>query len=225
MKTTLGHAHASRTAGWTLIELLIGVTILTIVAGTVGMVVSSGQGAYSQDFVNSQVDAVGRRTIDFIAGELIDADRSSIVLLPGGPVGATSVEYQRGQGWGGALVTTPTRSLRLELMPGELDDGIDNNGNGLIDECRVVFTPDVDGAPGVSVTRANWVRGLLEGELPNGVDDNGNGVADEGGLFLTFDPDTGMFTAQLTLERITSEGRLVTRTVRTSVRVRNERSN
>jgi len=211
-----------RRAGLTLIELLIGVVILSLLLGTMGVAVSSSQGAYAQDLVSSHVDALARRAVDHLADELIVADRSSVVLAPVAPFGASSVTYERGQGYGGGLVTSPTRRLQLVLMPNEIDDGIDNDGNGLIDECRLVFTPDVVGAPGLLVSRVNYVRELLEGELPNGLDDNGNGVADEGGLFMTFDPVSGMFTAQLTLERIGGDGRLITRTLETAVRVRND---
>ena len=216
---------AGKRAGLTLIELMIGVVVLSLLLGTMGVVVSSSQGAYAQDLVSSHVDALARRTLDQLAGELIVADRSSVVLTPDPTFGAWSVDYQRGQGWGGGLVTSPKSNLQLVLMPNELDDGIDNDGNGLIDECRIIFTPDVVGAPGLSVSRVNYVRELLEGELPNGLDDNGNGVADEGGLFMTFDADSGMFTAQLTLERVGSDGRLVTRTLETAVRVRNDSTN
>lgn len=214
--------HARGRAGFTLVELLLSAVVLVMIVGVLGIAVTTSSGAYEQDALNSQANAMVRRTIDHLADELLAADRSSVVLAPGAPFGATSISYRRGQGWGGALVTTPTRNLRLELMPGELDDGLDNDGNGLIDECRVVFTPDADTAPARTVTRANWVRELLEGELPNGLDDNGNGVVDEGGLFLTFDPTTGLLTAELTLERLDRHGRLVTRTARTSVRVRND---
>ncbi len=222
MKQILEYGSRARRSGFTLVEVLVSAVVLSILAGVLGIAVLTSGGAYEQDFLNSHVDTVVRRTIDHVSLELIDADRSSIVLAPGAPFASTSVDYRRGQGWGGALVTSPTRQLRLEYMPGEIDDGLDNDGNGLVDECRIVFTPDLDTVPGMTVTRANWVRELLEGELPNGIDDNGNGVADEGGLFMTFDAATGIFTAEVTLERMTREGRLVTRTARTSVRVRND---
>lgn len=217
MKRNLG-----QTSGFTLVELLISAVIIGMMVGVLGLTITTSSGAYTQDFLNSHVDSIVRRTIDHATVELITADRSSVAIAPPAPFGATSIEYRRGMGFGGGLVTSPTRRLELQLMPGELDDGIDNDGNGLVDECRVVFTPDLDGAPGMTVTRANYVRELLEGELPNGIDDNGNGVADEGGLFITFDPATGLATVELTLERISTEGRFVTRTARTSVRVRND---
>jgi len=215
-------AGRTATAGYSLVEVMIALVVMSFLLGALALVTMSGRGTYEQDFLNSNVDALVRRTIAHVADELLDADRSTIALDPGAPFPSTGLDYRRGLGWGGALLTSPTRRLRLEYMPGEVDDGLDNNGNGLIDECRVVFTPDFDNEPGLTVTRANWVRELLEGELPNGVDDNGNGVADEGGFFVTFDPATGLFTAALTLERRNREGRLVTRTARTSVRVRND---
>lgn len=222
MKRLHRAALRATSRGYTLVEVMISLVVLAMLLGVMALVTMSSRGAYEQDFLNSSVDSLARRAIAHVADELLDADRSTIVLDPGAPFPSTGLDYRRGLGWAGGLLTTPTRRLTLQYMPGEVDDGVDNNGNGLIDECRLVFTPDVDTAPGLTVTRTNWVRELLEGELPNGVDDNGNGAVDEGGLFVTFDPATGIFTAALTLERRNREGQLVTRTARTSVRVRND---
>ena len=106
-------------------------------------------------------------------------------------------------------------------MPGELDNGVDDNGNGLVDECRIEFQPDVVGDPGLVIGWGSFVREYLEGEIPNGVDDNGNGLVDERGLCLTYDNASGVLTVRLTLERLDPLGRPLTRTVETAVQVRN----
>ena len=66
------------------------------------------------------------------------------------------------------------------------------------------------------------VREYLEGEVPNGADDNGNGIVDENGLCMTWDANSNLLTIMLTLERVSPNGGLTTRTVQTSVQVRND---
>ena len=77
-----------------------------------------------------------------------------------------------------------TQGQRFEFVydPDEVDDGQDNNGNGLIDEGRIVWTRNVGAPDERSVVLCHQVREYLEGEVPNGLDDNGNGLVDEKGL-------------------------------------------
>ena len=90
------------------------------------------------------------RLIDRIGREFLAASRSSLVLTPptafGGVPddGGIQADYRPATGFaGGALQLDPLHSIRLVYAPGEIDDGLDNNGNGLVDECRIVILPDV----------------------------------------------------------------------------------
>jgi len=223
LRTIGRRAAALDRRGLTLVEVLITALILIMLVGAVGLTVKSGSGAYSQGVSTAEVEAQARRMVDRIARELLDADRSSLLLAPPAPFGATSIDYNRCEGYAaGAMLVGPTRRIRLVLQPGELDNGIDDNGNGLVDECRLELLPDAFGEPDQVVGWGGFVREYLEGELPNGVDDNGNGLVDERGLCLTYDSTRGVLTVRLTLERLDPLQRPITRTVETAVEVRND---
>jgi hypothetical protein len=209
--------------GLTMVEVLFTVLILAMLVGALGMTVQSGSGAYSQGVSTADVEAQARRMVERISRELLDADRSSLVLAPPAPFAATSVDYARCEGYAaGAMLVGPTRRIRMVLQAGEIDNGIDDNGNGLIDERRIELLPDVLGQPGQVVGWGGFVREFLEGELPNGIDDNGNGLVDERGLCLSYDAARGVMTVRVTLERMDPLRRMLTRTVETAVAVRND---
>ncbi len=63
------------------------------------------------------------------------------------------------------------------------------------------------------------VREHLEGEIDNGADDNGNGLIDEGGLSFSLAGKT--LTIRLTIQGIHPKGQLISRTLETSLTLRN----
>jgi hypothetical protein len=119
-----------------------------------------------------------------------------------------------------APVWGPPERLLLEYSPGEVDDGIDNNQNGLVDECRVVWLENPDTVNERRTVLCNWVRETLEGETPgNNADENGNGLDDEPGL--CFDFDGNRVTIRLTVERLSPEGFSIMRTLERTISFRN----
>ncbi len=208
-------------SGSTMLEVLVAIGVLALLMGAVGNTVLHGGNAFKQGLGNAVLEGQARRLLDRISAEFSDVDRSSLAPNPVAPFWASTVNYARCQGWaGGAMVVGPTRSLRFALAGGEVDNGIDDNGNGVIDERSVLLVPDT-GTPAVRIALGEYVRELAEGELPNGADDNGNGLIDEAGLFFLHDGN-GTLSISLTLERPDAWGRLVTRTLRTAVRMRND---
>ena len=89
----------------------------------------------------------------------------------------------------------------------------------LIDECEAVLVMDENGPDEQTIVLAHEIREFLEGETQNGLDDNGNGLVDERGL--CFERTGDDLALRLTLESRDREGRLVTRTLETSVYPRN----
>ncbi len=65
----------------------------------------------------------------------------------------------------------------------------------------------------------NGVCRFLQGETQNSADDNGNGLEDEPGL--CFDIEGGALNVRLSVARLDSNGQQVTRTVETSIALRN----
>ena len=132
----------------------------------------------------------------------------------------SSVEFRTCTGVaGGAATWTNDKRIAFAYDPGEVDDGLDNDGDGLADEGQLVLTLDVGLATEQSVVLTSYVRELLEGELPNGNDDNGNGLLDEGGVSFELVGQTLMM--RLTLEKRDTDNNLLTRTVETGIRLRN----
>jgi hypothetical protein len=110
-------------------------------------------------------------------------------------------------------------TFSLALEDGELDDGVDNNGNGLVDERKLLMTREPEGGEPLTSALAHGVRELAEGETANGLDDNGNGLKDEAGL--SFERKNGRLIVRLSLEQRDGEGHLLVRSLQTSVRLRN----
>jgi Tfp pilus assembly protein PilW len=207
-------------AGFSLIEVVLALALTTGLLLAVTMTTRTASDAYEEGRVQDELTTRAHRTLERIAMEFASAGGDVLDPEPVLPMGATTMEYRQSQGYaGGEVQWGPVRSVGLQLAEGELDDGIDNNGNGLVDESSVVLTRDLGGADERSVVLCNGVPELLEGEEQNGADDNGNGLQDEEGL--SFELQGNVLVVRLTLEKVTEEGRRVARTVQTSVRMRN----
>ena len=109
--------------------------------------------------------------------------------------------------------------IALELERVELDNGLDDNGNGLVDERMVVRIEDPGGPDERRKVICHDVSEYLAGEIPNGLDDNGNGLNDERGLSFVVLGD--VLTIRLTLEAPGANENMLERTVQTSVRLLN----
>lgn len=212
-------------SGFTLIELMIAMALLAVVAGGVTTASRRGLGLFARSSVNSEINARAGRTIDRISRELMGAGATRIdpdLSFDAGdpPVWSTELEFEVAGDWvAGAVVWGPERRIALELAEGEADNGIDDNGNGLVDEGSVVMLENPGQPNERRVVLVNGVSEYLEGEVLNGIDDNGNGLIDERGF--CFDLARGPLSIRLSLERLDPEGRLLVRTHSDSVQMRN----
>lgn len=215
MKRTL-----TRSAGFTLVELTIAFTVLAAVLGAIGATVLTGKATYDQGMSIATLEAQARRTLDRIASEFAGAQRSSLNPNPVPAFGSSTLDFRVCTGFaGGAQQWTTTNSIRLRADPADPNDGLDNNSNGLVDECQIVLIRDVLGADPQTTVLSGHVREFLQGESVAGVDQNGNGLLGERGLSFSIVGDT--LTIRLTLEALDEERRVITRSVETAVHVRN----
>lgn len=214
------NARAAR-AGTSMVEVLLGVTLLALMLGSIGVVSLSSKSAFSRGTSRCSVELRSGIVESDILDELEMAigDSFTPALAPGVPV--ATLQYERAMGWdGNDVVRSNDRVLRWELEPGEANNGGDDDGDGLVDEGLLVLVDDF-GLP--SQTRRILARGVaeyLDGEMPNGVDDNSNGLVDEPGFLVV--PRGGTLDVNLTLSAAAADGsEIVERTVRTSVLLRN----
>jgi hypothetical protein len=182
------------------------------------MAARGGLGAFRATQETSDAEARVRRALDRAVFELLSAGASELLPDPSGEFGTGDLQFRKAIGLNGTVPQWgPTISLAREYATEELDDDVDNDGNGLVDDGVLVLTRDVGGDER-RVILCRGVRELLEGEVADGDDDNGNGVRDEAG-FNVHRVGQVLFV-RLSVEEALESGTIV-RTLETSVRLRN----
>ncbi len=213
------HEEPRELAGFTLVESLIAATLFALLVLVVAHVSMRATDAFDEGSANEELSSSSHRALDKIASALETA--GSGVLAQAQPMlGASTLNFQEPIGFaGGEIQWGPTTRVALELEPLELDDGLDNDGDGFVDEGRVVWTENPGLANERTVVLCHGVREYLEGEIADGDDDNGNLLLDERGLsFAALDE---VLTIRLTCQRLDDAGRVLTKTVETSVLLQN----
>jgi prepilin-type N-terminal cleavage/methylation domain-containing protein len=214
----------SHAAGYSLVELLVAVTILALMLGMLSLASSANSAAFNSGISRAHLESQIESAMQRVGAELRVAGRSTLdpQLAPG--QATDSLEYLQALDLqAGQVVWSQPRRLAFEYAPGETNDGTDNDSNGLVDEGRLVLTLDLGTPDERRVVLTNWVPELLEGELPNGADDNHNGLSDEHGFSVerVADPAGDALLVRLSLQRRDANGRPVIKTIQAKVRVRN----
>ena len=201
-----GRRQSRTRAAFTLVEVLIVVSIFVLVSYNLYTILGSTTRSYRSESIGAELDNLARRTVDRIALALIGSRRETLYTTPESPMFTSSLTYEENLGWSEEqIVWSDQRRIALALV-----------------EDKVVWIENPGEPNERSVVWCNWVRHLLEGEVENGIDDNGNGLVDERGL--SFDVDGDSIIIRLTLERAAGEGdeiRIVTTTVTARVTCRN----
>lgn len=207
--------------GFTLVELVIAFTVLAFILGAIGMVSLAGRDAYRQGVQSATLESRARRALERVASELTAAVDSTLTPNPANPLGVSTIQFRTCTGYaaGAQAWSTPT-CIRFESDPGDADDGVDNDSDGLVDERQVVLVRNAGQADEIRSVLVTNVAELLAGETANMADDNANGLIDETGFSVSSD-GTGTLRLRLTLEARDPKQNLVTRTVETSVHMRN----
>jgi hypothetical protein len=204
-------------AGYTLLELAIVALLITMMLGSLALFGGRSSDAMTASAAQSDLDANLRRTIMRMTEELLS---SGFRVIETDAVDADELSFQRSDGVvSGAIRWSPRLRLAFAYETGELDDGLDNDGDGLVDEGMVVLTRNLGGADEQSVVLCRGVRELGPGEVANAADDDGDGLVNERGLVLR--QVGSALELSLSLERLDGEGRVLTRTLETTIQPRN----
>jgi len=192
-----------RRSGLTLVEITLTLSIFVGVGGTIFLATRSLASAFRTGSLLATLDSQARDGLERVAVLLEQAGNDTLDPPSSDPfLGGDEIVFQRvlGSDPDGSIQYGPLERIRFEASPLDPEDGVDDDGNGLVDDGQVVWI-ERDGQPDqerhVLLRR---VARVAEGEIAgNGVDDNGNGITDEGGFSLVW--DAGSVTVRMTVER------------------------
>jgi prepilin-type N-terminal cleavage/methylation domain-containing protein len=210
----------SRSAGFTLLELMVSVTLISAVLLAIALTTRTATQSYEEGRHQDELGSRTWRALDRVAREFSDAGRDGLDPEPAAPLGSTVLSFRKSDGYAdGSMDWGPVSRVFLALEAGEVANGADDNGNGLVDESNLVLIERIGLADEREVVLARGVAPLLGGEVLNNADDNGNGLQDEEGLSFVLNGD--VLTIRLTLLAVDRDGDVRSKTAETSVRVRN----
>ena len=208
--------------GLSIVEVSLTVTLLVVFAGGTLTLGRSLSRAFRSESSVAQRDATLHAALDRMATRLRSADGQGInppsVLLP---LHEDSITFQRVTGHDGTNpILGELERFQFEYEVSDPDDGRDNDGDGLIDEGRLVWTRDLGGPNERTTVLVSSVPETGSGEIPgNGIDDNGNGLDDEAGI--TFQVDQDRMRIVLSIESFDAEDTLQVATGERTVVMRN----
>ena len=130
-----------RSRGLTLLEVMITCVILVLILGTILASLMAAQNAYTAGTRLSAGQSNARRAMNEVAGELRLADPTSVIITtePGGSERLDfnmNIDFQNGA----AVFSVDPVVYSFQYDIGELDNGIDDDGDGLVDEGVLVRT-------------------------------------------------------------------------------------
>jgi prepilin-type N-terminal cleavage/methylation domain-containing protein len=164
---------AERRAGFTAIEVVVALALAGLILGNVLSVLSDTRKRFALQDVGKDVDVQARRALDRIALQLMGAVRQQLYTQASAPLSADSINYTSVLGvQDGRPVVSPLQRIAMTSEPegavtwfqdpgaaqekrvvwtrdlrgfceGEIPNGVDDNGNGLVDEKGLAF--EVDG--------------------------------------------------------------------------------
>lgn len=216
------HQHARNgEAGLSIAETLVALSIAALVLLSAVVSLSTTGKSAEVTVASSDLNLETNRAAKAIADALRQARLQSMVPVPLAPVGASAIQFDHVVAMNASNPVAGTVSaIRMEEDPREPQNGRDDDGDGLIDEWRVVLVTDVFGAEQRTTVLARDVPALGVGEMANGRDDNGDGLVDEAGLSLSLTGDVMLI--RLGGIRQLREGEILQAVSEVSVRIRNE---
>ena len=202
---TLRRARTTaRRAGFTLIEVMVAITLLGLVVTNLYMVLADSSKAFGSEAAVFDAEMQARRTLDRIAMAVIGSSRDSLFQTPVSPVSTSELSFKSNLGVeDGEPVWSDPQKISMTEEQDAAVTWFENPGAPA--ERRIVWS--------------KWVRAFADGEISNGVDDNGNGLVDEKGL--SFEIEGDMVVIRLTIEKVAPDGTVVTRQLESRVTCRN----
>lgn len=211
--------RSNEASGFTLVEVCVGLTIVVIALSSAALVSKSSQQAYRFSVSEGTLERRLHSTLNRVAESLAWTGSELLSPDPDPFIQCTDLQFQEVTYEGGEQVLGQFMRIRSELEPGEAADGLDNDGDGFIDERRIVMVTDDGGPEERSVVLCSGVREMGAGEEPNGLDDDGDADVDEPGFWI--ERDEGVLIIHLALEGEGPSRERLVRSAQLATRMRN----
>lgn len=209
--------HVGR-AGFSLFEAIISITLVAGLLTSVFRLAKSSEQVADSSVKLSELQGDLTVALERIQWAVRSAGRSTIT--PANPTGTSQMSFQETTGFASGAAQFG-EIMQFVLRPEESDpvDGIDNDGDGRVDEGELVYIRGIGTSAEKQQVLCKGVSRLAQGELPNGSDDNQNGLLDEPGFSIEQEGEVLIF--RLTLEAVTDGGILLQQTREAAIRPRN----
>lgn len=172
----------ARRAGFTLLEMVLAVSIFSLVIGSATRLLIDGREFSRATQQRANATSSAQRALDRALDELREAS-STVNPDPATARGSSTIQFQTPVSVANGVVTWSGMSqLLFEADPADPLGGGDNDGDGLVDEGRLVLVRNVGALNERRITLATGVPRLDPDELLNNIDDDGDGVIDEAGF-------------------------------------------
>ncbi|MFO1011854.1 MAG: prepilin-type N-terminal cleavage/methylation domain-containing protein [Planctomycetota bacterium] len=153
--------------GFTLLEVVVAMTLLTLVLANLYMIFGDSSRAITRKTAQYDTEVEARRVLDRIAMAVIGAELDTLEVPNSAPNSSSEIDYSVNLGvQSGAIVWSSGRRIAhqndhevewrenpgepderhavwtrasAKFLEGEISNGIDDNGNGLIDERGLSF--------------------------------------------------------------------------------------
>jgi len=203
-----------------MLELMISLGILSVAVAITLTVVQAAMKGFDSNVANTRVNSELTRGLNRVARALTPAGLAPLAPALEAPFSSDDVTFQEVVAWNaGAPVWSGDVALRFEYENGELDNGLDDDGDGFVDEGQVALIRDQGGPDQQRSVLVKSVREFLEGETPGGGDENGNGLVDERGFCLEVQGES--LVIRLSVQRSDPQVGVILRTMQTTVHLRN----
>lgn len=157
--------EVGRDGGFSLLEMAVAVSLLLFVTAVVGKNIYDSSRASSSLVKLKYMNLRAQTVIDRLADELITGNFTS--MIPETPVAADYISFQKIVGVNnGEPVFGNTIQIDLVPMESDINDGVDNNKNGLVDECGIRIWEDLP--PGNGVLDPTDPNVVVCGKVPRG---------------------------------------------------------
>lgn len=206
--------------GFTLVEMSVALVLMSVIGGLFFLTTESASNATRTGIAVAELDGQALRALDRVCESLKSSSADLATPQAVTPFHGTELDFQRGLGADadGEIIWGPLE--RFELQYDEADDDLDDDGDGLVDEGRLVWIENPGAVGERRTVLCEGVREYLAGETFDGDDENENGLIDERGFALDFDGNK--VTVRLTLAARDGNGHVLTSTVQRSVVFRNQ---